>query len=383
MKKAIIGFLSLAVVIVVSACGGGGGGGTVTNGGGNNNGGNNGGNNTTATLEQFLYVGNRGANPSGSITLYEIFTGGSLSEVGSPKATDLTPSGIAVSADGQYLYVSHISPTLISQYEIQPGGTLVELSTPVFPMPGAAWSIFAHPTKNAVYVPDATNNRIYQFSIDAQGQLQPMSPAFLVTASDPRYGAFHPSGDVLYVTCRDGGLVNQFTVNADGSLSPHATPSVTAGLGTSGITVTGNGLYAYVANELSMNVSMFKVNLTTKSLEANGTLFTGVKNLASMVYNDEYFYTADYEGTLILQYAIQPLGTLLPLAPATKLAGEGPMPIFVLPGTNNAYIANQSDGTIWHYTIAANGQLTFVQSYVTDEPGSTPASFATVDQSTP
>ncbi|NJM35075.1 MAG: acyl-ACP--UDP-N-acetylglucosamine O-acyltransferase [Rhodomicrobium sp.] len=31
-------------------------------------------------------------------------------------------------------------------------------------MPGAAWSIFAHPTKSAVYVPDSTNNRIYQFA---------------------------------------------------------------------------------------------------------------------------------------------------------------------------------------------------------------------------
>jgi 6-phosphogluconolactonase (cycloisomerase 2 family) len=128
---------------------------------------------------------------------------------------------------------------------------------------------------------------------------------------------------------------------------------------------------------------MYTVSLADHGLVPNGTVFTGVANLASMVYNDEYFYTADYEGTLILQYAIQPLGTLLPLSPATKLAGEGPMPIFVAPGTNFAYIANQSDGTIWHYTISAAGQLTFVQSYTTDQPGSTPASFAHVDQSTP
>jgi hypothetical protein len=59
------------------------------------------------------------------------------------------------------------------------------------------------------------------------------------------------------------------------------------------------------------------------------------------------------------------------------------MPIFVLPGTNNAYVANQSDGTITHYTIAVNGQMTAVQTYNTAQAGSTPASFARVDQSTP
>ncbi len=375
MKRAIIGFLSVAIVIFASACGGGGGGGTSTNGGTNTNT-----TTTGTTLETFLYVGNRGANPQGSITIFEMFTGGVLTKVGVPKATDMTPTGIAVSADGNYLYVSRISPAQISQYRIEPGGTLTELPLPVFPMPGASWSIFAHPTKNAVYVPDSTNNRIYQFSIDGSGQLQPMAPAFLVTGSDPRYGTFHPSGDVFYLTCRDGGIVNQFVVNADGSLSPHTTPSVTAGLGASGITMTNNGLYAYVSNELSDNISMYTVSLANHGLVPNGALFTGVANLAGMIYNDEFFYTADYEGTLILQYAIQPTGTLVALSPGTKLAGEGPMPIFVAPGTNFAYIANQSDGTIWHYTITPAGQLTFVKSYTTDQPGSTPSSFAIVDQ---
>jgi 6-phosphogluconolactonase (cycloisomerase 2 family) len=383
MKRALIAFVCLIVVILASACGGGGGGGgTVTNGGVNGgNGGNNGGNGgTTSTLSQFLYVGNRGANPNGTITVYEMFTGGALTEVGIPEATQITPTGLAASGDGNYLYVSRISPAEISQFQIEPGGSLTPLSVPSVGTGGAAWSIIAHPTKNTVYVPDATNNRIYQFAITAGGLLQPLSPAFLATSSDPRYTALHPSGDVLYVVCRDGSVVDQFNVTGDGSLAPHATASVAAGIGASSITLTNNGLYAYVACELSMNIHQYKVNVATKSLEANGTTFTGVKNLAGMVYNDEFFYTADYEGTLILQYAIQPLGTLSPLLPATKLAGEGPMPIFVAPGTNFAYIANQSDGTIWHYSISPAGQLTFVKSYTTDEPGSTPASFAHVNQ---
>jgi 6-phosphogluconolactonase (cycloisomerase 2 family) len=382
MKRAFLAFACLAVVIATSACGGGGGGSSSTNGGGN------GGGTTGTTLLQFLYVGNRGSNPQGSITVFELFTGGALTQIaGSPFDSDITPTGLAVSADGQYLYVSHITPNVVSQYRIEAGGGLTPLSPATVATAGVAWNIFAHPTKASVYVLDSTNNRVYQYTIDANGQLQPMATAFLATSGDPRNGAFHPSGDTFYLSCRDGAIIDQFTVNADGSLSPHATPNVPAGLGAAGITLTNNGIYAYVANELAQTVSMYSVNVATHSLVPNGTLDTDVANLASMTYNDQYFYTANYDTvfgpSVVLQYAIQPNGTLIPLAPFTRATGEGAMPIFVAPGTNFAYVANQSDGRITHYTVAANGQLNFQATYTTDQPGSTPSSFGIVDQSGP
>lgn len=380
MPKALFWFIALGVSLAIASCGGGGGaggGGTSTTGGAT--GGTTSGS-TGSSLFRYLYVSNRGFAGGGFVRAYEVFSGGLLTDIDTENV-GITPSGVAVSATGEYLYVSHLTANVVSQFQILPGGTLAPLSPATVALTANPWSIIAHPSKNAVYVPDSTGNKVYQFTVSASGQLVPKTPAFVACGSDPRNGFVHPSGDTLYITCSAAGEVRQYSIAVDGSLSPHSTPVVAAVAGANGIDMTRTGAsYAYVACETAMEIRAYTVSVN-HSLVPLATSGTSVRSLAAAVSNDNsYFFTSDFDGTTISQYDILPNGTLSALSPASVQASDGPMPIFVLRGTNALYVANQGSNTVTRYLVAANGQLESPQTYVTGDPGSSPNGFATVQQ---
>ncbi len=378
MNKALIWFVGIGLLIALSACGGGGSsGGTVTTG-----------TSTTATttgtsLLTYLYVSNRGFAGGGFIKAYEIFTNGLLTEIDTQNI-GLTPSGVAVSANGLYLYASHLTANVISQFLIEPGGTLVPLSPATIGLSAAPWSIIAHPTKNVVYIPDPSSSRVYQFSVAVNGQLVAMTPAFVACGVDPRFGFVHPSGDTLYISCSAGAEVRQYSVAVNGSLSPHPTSSIATGAGASSIAMTPAGIaYVYVACETSEEIRVYTVSANHSLVPhaSQPVMTTGVRNQAAMVSNDSsYFYTTNYDGTTVLQYDILFNGSLSALSPAIVQAGDGAMPVFSLRGTNVAYVANQGDRTIIRFLVGANGQFASAQSYTTGDPGSGPNGFAIVRQ---
>ena len=110
---------------------------------------------------------------------------------------------------------------------------------------------------------------------------------------------------------------------------------------------------------------------------------------AAMISADgRFFYTADYDGFndggglkyYMLQYSISNTGLLIPLNPFKVETDEAPMPIFVIPDSRIAYVANQGSNTVWLYDVGLGGQMTFIESIQTGNLGASPAAFAYVKQ---
>ncbi|MCB1997505.1 MAG: YncE family protein, partial [Rhodoferax sp.] len=65
----------------------------------------------------------------------------------------------------------------------------------------------------AAYVVNLGSNTVSQFTVAADGNLSPMTPATVATGNDPSGIALDPLGRYAYVA-NDDGSVSQFTIAA-------------------------------------------------------------------------------------------------------------------------------------------------------------------------
>jgi 6-phosphogluconolactonase (cycloisomerase 2 family) len=208
----------------------------------------------------FAYVVNSTDN---NISQFSVSSTGALvASALAPVSTGLEPWNITLSADGKYAYVSnHGNNTTpansLSQYSI--GGSDGAL-TPLTPSsivtagnyPGG---VTVDANSAYAYVANIALNSVSQYAIGADGTLSKLSPATVITGTEPVYLAIDPSNQFAYVANYTvdvnptaAGTVSQYTLGASGLLTPMAVPTVTAGTGPGWIAFDSFGHYAYVVN---------------------------------------------------------------------------------------------------------------------------------------
>ena len=157
------------------------------------------------------------------------------------------PWGVAVSPNGQYVYVTNDGTDGsggISQYTVGAGGALQPMATPTVAAGSGPWGVAVSPNGQYVYVTnDGTDGSggISQYTVGAGGALQPMATPTVAAGNGPAGVAVSPNGQYVYVAndYADGaGGISQYTVGADGALAPMASPTVAAGDAPWGIAVT-------------------------------------------------------------------------------------------------------------------------------------------------
>jgi len=186
-----------------------------------------------------------------------------------------------------------------------------------------------------------------------------------------------------------GGTVSQYLIDANGALPTTAASSVATGTNPYSIAVVPSGLYAYVANNGSNNVSEYTISagvLTSNTPTANptGTVTAGSSPVFVTVDpSGHYVYVVNAgpnPGT-VSQYTINSDGTLAALGPPAQ-AGITPNSMAVDPSGHYAYVANYGDGTISEYTISA-GVLTLTATLPVPVSGNNSPASITVAPSGP
>jgi DNA-binding beta-propeller fold protein YncE len=181
----------------------------------------------------------------GYVLQYDVGAGGALS----PKTpalvlADACPSGIAVSPDGQNVYVANACTGpegVVSQYDVGAGGVLFPKDPPAVVAGIGPSALAVSPNGQNVYVANTSSPfssaSVSQYDVGAGGLLSPKSPASVLTGGIHTGGvAVSPDSQNFYVT--SGEAVSQYDVAADGSLSPKNPARVAAGIGPSGIAIT-------------------------------------------------------------------------------------------------------------------------------------------------
>ncbi|MEZ5640146.1 MAG: beta-propeller fold lactonase family protein [Burkholderiaceae bacterium] len=209
----------------------------------------------------------------------------------------------------------------------------------------------------AAYVVNLGSNTVSQFTVAADGNLSPMTPATVATGNDPSGIALDPLGRYAYVA-NDDGSVSQFTIAADGRLSPMFPAAVLAGLNPTGITVSPSGANAYVTNE-DGSVSQFTIGATGQLTAMTPASVLAGPSPASIVIDPtgRYAYVANSTGNTISQYTLAADGSLTPMAIPSVLAGLTPVSVAVDATGQYLYATNFDGGTVSNFRIGAGGGL--------------------------
>ena len=166
--------------------------------------------------------------------------------------------------------------TAIGGYAVTPSTGALVSATQYSSLAGPPRKISLTPSGNAAYVAgvSGTSQVIYQFGVSAAGELTPLSPATVgVPSAVGQVGgalSITPDGRYAYALAT-GSTVNrvyQFSVAANGALTPLATASVATGREPVGMAISANGLFAYIVNRNSFGTG----SVSQYSVGANGQL---------------------------------------------------------------------------------------------------------------
>jgi len=124
-------------------------------------------------------------------------------------------------SDGRYLLAADAGSNEISVLQIQPGGGLILVGSPVSSDGTEPVSIAVH--QNLVYVANAgSTSNFTGFTINSAGLLQPLAGSTFTLASGSLPGdvLFNGNGALLAGTLVDTSQIDTFTVGSDGLLTP-------------------------------------------------------------------------------------------------------------------------------------------------------------------
>ena len=242
-----------------------------------------------------LYSGNEVSNfeggKTGSVSAYAIErSNGRLTLVSSVSSGGAGPAHVSVHPSGQYLFVANYGGGSVAVVPIRPNGELGPATdveqhhgavgpTRATSAPPGSFAISGHnsahahmiqadPSGRFVLATDLGLDRIFVWRFEqATGTLTPadVPDVALPPGDGPRHFVFHPTGRWLYSVQEEASTIVAFDYDAaTARLAPKQTvstlPQGFAGTNfTSGIVVSADGRFVYVANRLHDSIAWFGI----------------------------------------------------------------------------------------------------------------------------
>lgn len=321
-----------------------------------------------------LFVANNsGTGQDGTVTAYSISADGTVSAAGNAQTVGISPKALAIDPGGKFLFVAN-------------QGTFSDCS--------------ANPPDNSIQVFSISGTGLTAVGSPI-GICLPQTGSGLLYGSGPSALAITPDGKYLYVANQFNNTISAFSVDPNGNLA-EISGSVSIGspftteLSPSALTVTPDGAFLYAANFGSNSISAFAIcdqTVTTcadpnnpdgKLATVSGSPFSaGIGPVAmattplSLYTNsgspEAYLYVADQNSNQISQYKISTVtGSLTVLSTPTISTGLNPVSIVTRTGTTSGtttsayvYVSNFSATSISVYQFdVTTGVLRLAESPV-------------------
>jgi len=184
---------------------------------------------------------------------------------------------------------------------------------------------------NYVYVTDSVNNTVVGFAFDTtSGALSSVPGQFFAVGKTPHAVLSPPEGTFLYVANAGSDDIYEFLINTDGSLIPitNTTTIVPVGIGPVAMLSDPAAKYLFALAHDGSQISAFTINRVTGALSAvgpqGGVVSTGANPVAFILRSDGstsgnfWMITANFAGNSVSTYALNgSTGTLSALPQLT------------------------------------------------------------------
>jgi len=264
----------------------------------------------------FLYAVSNPGVSTGYLYGYSIETGGALNILssGQPLVTESAVS-LAVSPDGNWLFVLDANSLTLSEYSINTSTGAVTFATTGAITPGAGTSGYASinvavaPSGDYVAVALGTGG-LQTFAFDTTtGNLTPQNPLAPATTQIGIYAVAIDANNYLYAAATNGLAV--YSVTTAGV--PSALKTYTAGSGPRSVAVNSASTFVYVGNKSDGTISAFSIGTNAVLTAISGSPFTGPTSVGALAIDNTggYLITSGYNtSTGIELFAIGTTGAL-------------------------------------------------------------------------
>jgi 6-phosphogluconolactonase (cycloisomerase 2 family) len=166
---------------------------------------------------------------------------------------------------------------------------------------------------NYVYVTDGVNNTVVGFAFDTtSGALSSVPGQFFAVGKTPHAVLSPPEGTFLYVANAGSDDIYEFFINTDGSLIPMTI--VPVGIGPIAMLTDPAAKYLFALAHDGSQISAFTINRVTGALNAvgpnGGVVSTGANPVAFTLRSDGstsgnfWMFTANFAGNSVSSYAL-------------------------------------------------------------------------------
>jgi 6-phosphogluconolactonase len=322
--------------------------------------------------------------PSQGIVAFRVNnkSGDSSAIIGSPFATGNSPFAIQVHPSKQFLYVSNASDDTISTFKIDgTSGALTELSprtlTRLSPQ-----SLAMDSAGSFLYVGNETSNNLSVFSINpAGGALTEVSGSPFSTCTGPNSLVVSPTGKYLYVLCTNLNIVAAYAINS-GMLQEIVNSPFQVGAAPFALAIDPTERFMYVINAPASTtntgtVSEFTIGSSgALTLVPDSAFPAGTSPVAALVHpTGNFLYVANNGSNNISEFSIDPsTGVLTELSGETVAAGTNPVFMAFDDVSGWVDVGNQGSKNVTQFSvnqttgILDTGMLTAVNSLTANDP---------------
>jgi 6-phosphogluconolactonase len=315
----------------------------------------------------FLYIVGPGTN---SVLGFQQQSSGAITAFTNSFNTDSEPVSMAIHPSGRLAWVANFAGNNVSVYTRDTKGQLAAAKDPVTsnligPIAAGAnpIALALSPNGQFLYVLDQGGNNISAFSVDTTaGNLTALKPtATFATLANPHSMVVAGNGKFLYVSNPTLGTISGFVIGSDGSLSGMAGSPFTIGTAPTGMTVDPQSKFLYVADQGGNRIFGFTIDGTTGVPSAvSGSPFSAGSQPVSVATDSTgvLLVAANQASNNVSAYSINTSsGALTAVSGSPFKAGTAPVFVIVDFTNNFVYAADSGSNDVTVFAIKG-GSLT-------------------------
>jgi 6-phosphogluconolactonase (cycloisomerase 2 family) len=271
----------------------------------------------------------------------------------------------------QFVYAAGQGTNEAFEFRVQTNGSLLPLSTPNFPVGSNPSAIAPHTSGAFLYIADFAGNDVTLLDINkSNGSLSvPVSTSIVVTVNPPNIFPagtgpislqMSPTAPFLFVANQGSSNVTAYVVDpGTGSLgtvggSPFL---ISPASHPSSLAVSPKGDFLFVANATEGTVAVFSISSTGVLALVGAPVSLGAgatPNAVAVEHSGRFLYVADSAHNVVLGFSIQSGGALSAINGSPFAAGAAPIGLGIDPQGALLFAANSGSNSVSAYAIDSN-----------------------------